>query len=263
MSAPYMPIYWGDYLGDTQHLTAIEHGGYLLLIAHYWRTGGIPSDPVKLARIARMTTKEWNRHGETVMEFFTDGKHQRIDAELHKVAEKTEKMRRSAQKRWNAEPKAKPLKSLESDDAKALPMQSRSNDNQNQNHIHNKNNNSRSAPLAGFDDFWKAYPRKVAKGAAAKAWRSAVKKVDVEAIVLAVQKYRWPDDPKFIPHPATWLNSERWADVEATPKPSFVPSYRPPPPPPPPSPEMPPEHRAKMAARFDELLKTLGKSKEM
>ena len=123
----------------------------------------------------------------------------------------------------------------------------------------------RSAPLAGFDDFWKVYPRKVAKGAAAKAWRSAVKKADVEVIVKAAEKYRWPDDPKFIPHPATWLNSERWADVEGTAKPSFVPSYRPPPPPPlpPPSPEMSPEHRARMAARFDELLKTLGKSKEM
>lgn len=128
-----------------------------------------------------------------------------------------------------------------------------------------ENINSRSAPLAGFDDFWKVYPRKVAKGAAAKAWRSAVKKADVEVIVKAAEKYRWPDDPKFIPHPATWLNSERWADVEGTAKPSFVPSYRPPPPPPlpPPSPEMSPEHRAKMLKRFEGLLASLGKSKEM
>ena len=36
-----------------------------------------------------------------------------------------------------------------------------------------ENINSRSAPLAGFDDFWKVYPRKVAKGAAAKAWLNA------------------------------------------------------------------------------------------
>ena len=263
MSIPYMPLYWGDYLGDTQHLTAIEHGGYLLLIAHYWRTGGIPSDEIKLARICRMTTKEWNRHGSTIMEFFKDGKHSRIDAELEKVAQKTEKMRRSAQKRWNVEPEAKSLESLKSDDAKALPMQSRSNDNQNQNQNHNKNNNNRSASLAGFDDFWKAYPRKVAKGSAVKAWRTAIKKANVEEIIRATEKYKWPDDPKFIPHPATWLNAERWADVEGTPKPTFVPSYRPPPPPPPPEPEMSPEHRARMAARFNDLLASLGKSKGM
>jgi hypothetical protein len=152
---------------------------------------------------------------------------------------------------------------LESDDAKALPMQSRSNDNQNQNQNHNKNNNSRSAPLAGFDDFWKVYPRKVAKGSAVKAWRSAIKKAPPDEITSAAGKYKWPDDPKFIPHPATWLNAERWADVEGIPKPSFVSTYRPPPPPPPPAPEMSPEHRAKMAARFNDLLASLGKSKGM
>lgn len=133
MSAPYMPMYWGDYLGDTQHLTAIEHGGYLLLIAHYWRTGGIPDDETKLARICRMTTKEWRRHGEVILEFFSDGRHGRIDRELAKVSEKTEKMRRSAEKRWEREREPKSLETLRLDDANALPMQSRGNDNQNQN----------------------------------------------------------------------------------------------------------------------------------
>jgi hypothetical protein len=126
-----------------------------------------------------------------------------------------------------------------------------------------ENHNSRSAPLAGFDDFWKVYPRKVAKGSAVKAWRSAIKKAPPDEITSAAGKYKWPDDPKFIPHPATWLNAERWADVEGTPKPSFVSTYRPPPPPPPPAPEMSPEHRAKMAARFNDLLSSLGKAKGM
>ena len=126
-----------------------------------------------------------------------------------------------------------------------------------------ENHNSRSAPLAGFDDFWKVYPRKVAKGSAVKAWRSAIKKAPPDEITSAAGKYKWPDDPKFIPHPATWLNAERWADVEGTPKPSFVSTYRPPPPPPPPAPEMSPEHRAKMAARFNDLLASLGKAKGM
>lgn len=67
----------------------------------------------------------------------------------------------------------------------------------------------------GFDEFWTAYPRKVAKSAALKAWR----KVDVElsVILLAVARQKkWPDwtkdNGKFIPHPATWLNGRRWED---------------------------------------------------
>ena len=150
MSIPYMPIYWGDYLGDTQHLTAIEHGGYLLLISHYWRTGSIPNDEVKLSRISRMTMKQWNNHGPTIMEFFPDGKNKRIDRELSKIGLKSEKMRLASEKRWNTNEDAKSLKSLDADDACALPEQSISNANQNQNHNHIKEeeNNYKQTALA-------------------------------------------------------------------------------------------------------------------
>ena len=150
MSIPYMPIYWGDYLGDTQHLTAIEHGGYLLLISHYWRTGSIPNDEVKLSRISRMTMKQWNNHGPTIMEFFPDGKNKRLDLELSKVGLKSEKMRLASEKRWNINEDTKSLKSLDADDACALREQSISNANQNQNHNHIKeeDNNYKRTELA-------------------------------------------------------------------------------------------------------------------
>lgn len=71
-----------------------------------------------------------------------------------------------------------------------------------------------------FAAFWDAYPRKVDKGHARNAWAKAVAAgVDSELIVKGVERYR--DDPmrsrepKFIPHPATWLNGERWADQPA------------------------------------------------
>ena len=36
---PYMQLYVADYLADTVHLDADEHGAYLLIIFNYWQTG--------------------------------------------------------------------------------------------------------------------------------------------------------------------------------------------------------------------------------
>ena len=67
----------------------------------------------------------------------------------------------------------------------------------------------------GFDDFYMAYPRKVGKGHAERAYRTACKKIQPEKLLEAVKIFSASQsgkDPKYIPHPATWLNGERWAD---------------------------------------------------
>lgn len=76
---------------------------------------------------------------------------------------------------------------------------------------------SDSPPVAAlpdrFADFWEIYPRRVARGAALKAWKTATKKTDPDTIITAASLFSaGSTDPKFIPHPATWLNAERWAD---------------------------------------------------
>jgi len=62
--------------------------------------------------------------------------------------------------------------------------------------------------------FWDAYPRKVGKGTALKAWNSN-SRPSIDAILSAIEKQKksqqW-QEIKFIPHPATWLNGRRWDD---------------------------------------------------
>lgn len=71
------------------------------------------------------------------------------------------------------------------------------------------------APEA-FETFWIAYPRKVAKKDAQKAWAQVMKQDDapsVEQIMAAVERYKIAQkDRNFIAYPATWLRAGRWAD---------------------------------------------------
>lgn len=95
-----MPLYIADYRADTAHLSASEHGAYLLLIMHYWTTGALPDDDRQLARIACMTTAQWKNARTTVRAFFHDDwRHKRIDAELARAAEISSKRRASAEQR--------------------------------------------------------------------------------------------------------------------------------------------------------------------
>jgi uncharacterized protein YdaU (DUF1376 family) len=107
MSKAWMPMYWGDYKSDTSHLSTLEHGAYLLLIAHYWQTGILPTDDNRLARIAGLSMEEWLCVRIAVAQFFTKNwKHNRIEKELKNAADKSEKAQKSAANRWNKKEKS-------------------------------------------------------------------------------------------------------------------------------------------------------------
>lgn len=83
MARYWMPFYVGDYIADTAHLSAIEHGAYILLLLHYWRKGSLPTDERQLASITKLNHREWHRHRDTLQAFFYDGwKHKRVELEL-------------------------------------------------------------------------------------------------------------------------------------------------------------------------------------
>lgn len=83
MSRAWMPLYWGDYLRDTRDLSTLQHGAYLLLIAHYWQHGSLPDDERALASIAGVPRPTWRRIAPALAAKFSPGwRHKRIDAEI-------------------------------------------------------------------------------------------------------------------------------------------------------------------------------------
>lgn len=71
----------------------------------------------------------------------------------------------------------------------------------------------------GFDAFYAAYPRKIAKGAARKAWEKAERREPdllakcLDALAWQTVSTQWTKDGgEFVPYPATYLNQERYDD---------------------------------------------------
>lgn len=67
-----------------------------------------------------------------------------------------------------------------------------------------------------FEQFWSLYPRKVGKKPALRKWRQISPSPKLAAQILeslgkhlALPQWR---EARYIPHPTTWLNQERWED---------------------------------------------------
>lgn len=74
--------------------------------------------------------------------------------------------------------------------------------------------------ICAFDQFWSLYPRKVNKKKAYECWKKIKPDLALfKKILSAVKKQslskQWLDSGgKYIPHPTTWLNGQRWEDEE-------------------------------------------------
>jgi len=198
----------GDYASHTRHLTVIEDAAYRRLLDFYY----LHEKPIKVHDIARQIgMREYEAEVFSVLdEFFLstpDGfVNSRADKEIahfhSKIEQASKAGKASAEQRLNK----------------------RSTDVQPTNNQEPITNNHKPIkpplPPKGelFDLFWKAYPKKVGKDAAYKAF--AKRKPDeqlVKTMIASVRKQadteQWKKDGgQFIPHASTWLNEGRWQD---------------------------------------------------
>lgn len=176
--APFWPVATDALIADTTHLTTEEFGAYTLLMIAQWRSNGekLPFADAKLARIARLSLRSWQRVRPTLAQLFEitpDGWSQkRVAKDFLSISEKIKKNRTNGALGG----KAKALKSHSSDVAVAnnspagSPEQNskRSSTNQNHNQNHKEDSSLRSeseaTPKKGVEipdwvpeESWKAF----------------------------------------------------------------------------------------------------------
>jgi uncharacterized protein YdaU (DUF1376 family) len=140
----WMPLWIGDYLADTMHLTDAMHGNYLLLLMAYWRNRGplLASDE-SLAAAARCSADAWSMRRAMLQAFFkhvpstAQGHpgwwcHERADAEIERALTLSENAQTRASAgaaaRWAAKHDASSNASSNApSNAQAMPEQCSSN----------------------------------------------------------------------------------------------------------------------------------------
>lgn len=106
----WMAFNVNDYVSNTLHLTARQHGGYILLICAAWKCKGqLPGNDATLMATAKLTAKEWATDGDVLKAFLTRRGdvwvHERVEFEWHDskaiIAAKSRAGKEGAKRRWN------------------------------------------------------------------------------------------------------------------------------------------------------------------
>ena len=236
MSKPdvWMPFFHKDFFNATTHLTLEQQMAYLRLICGAWdRAGKLPLDMEQLRLISTMEKREWKKSGQILMDFFTKNdlffSHKRVDKELEKANANI--VQKSAAGKASAEKKAAEKLRLSEENAKnsvngrstpvetALPTEAATEGQRQSNPspspsptVLRKSSLRSQGEAVGFEEFWQTYPRKVGKGAARKAFTAAMLKTTASVVLQALASQQFGSRERFIPHPSTWLNEERWLD---------------------------------------------------
>lgn len=126
MSFAYLPLFTGDYLRDTQHLSMTEHGAYIKLLMHCWdQKGPAPLDERKLYGICNARSKEEiSAMLHILEEFFVKMDDGWYNRRLQREIEKTEAISRvrSTAGRKGFEARAKHLPSKSQASAKHVHL---------------------------------------------------------------------------------------------------------------------------------------------
>lgn len=212
---PYYKAYPRDFIEGTIGMSFELKAAYrLVLDLIYMQGGNLPDDARYISGLLGCTIRKWGSLRADLIslgkievngEFLTN---KRAVIELETTRKFTEKQSENRSK----PNKNKGLKSPTSDHTDT--------DTDNTSSLRSDVSVKPDFESEFEQQFWPAYPRRVGKGQALKAFRAARKQNDLETIMAGVRRYatsRQGENPEFTKHASTWLNGQCWLD-EADPK---------------------------------------------
>ncbi|NIT75070.1 YdaU family protein [candidate division KSB1 bacterium] len=213
-----MPLFVDDYEAATAHLTVEEDGIYIRLLRLCWRTPGcsIPADEKWICR--QMRCRDWDKIKAILDEFFQLQKgryfQKRQRSEWRSKNETIQARKRAGSKGGKA--KAMKYKKKTSSKAKDLLKQKSSKSLASRTRTISIKKEKKILKEKFENEFWPICPRKDAgKAQSEKAFLKACKREKANTILAKWKEAceHWDEtgvEKRFIPHPTTWLNQDRW-----------------------------------------------------
>jgi len=243
----WFPFYVQDWLASSrvQLMTPEQRGGYIQLLAHSFNSqdGTLPNNDDVLAQLSGLNGK-WKEVGKAVKNCFIVEEdriyNERLIVERKKSCALLTKRRKAGQVSGKLRQSNTCSTHVQTTDEHML--------NKHNTTQHNEEDLSLSKTLSltpheiftkteavlpptssvttesRFDRFWEQWPKKISKKDAQKSW-ARLEKDGLTATLFdeimtgltrAKESQQWTsNEGQFIPHPATWLNGERWKDQHA------------------------------------------------
>ena len=210
-----------NFFAGTRGLTLEQRGAYSDILDLYISTDGLLVDnETHISRCLAVDPRIWRRVRN---ELIALGKIEIRDSfvvprggdtTLGKSLAASEAGTKAAKTRWSNYRKNK-----ETRDAMAMPYVKSS-------QVKTEKKESTPSPngeAIEFNSFWDVYPKKVAKGGALKAYKSAIKRGATHEqlrsgagrYAIACQQAR--TEKQFTKNPATWINQDCWLDEDGPP----------------------------------------------
>ncbi|MCR8492778.1 YdaU family protein [Ochrobactrum sp. WV_118_8] len=220
---PYFDFYPSDFMHGVRGLSAQEVGVYTMMLCRIYEENG----PVEfhVMRLSTYCGMRENTFVKTVEKLIELGKLQLIDGMITNHRAEAEISSRANKLKNNSKAgKASAEKRQQKQRSNSTDVQQTFNHTDTDTDITSSLRSDVSIK-PDFDSefeqqFWPIYPRRVGKGQALKAFRSARKQAELETILAGVRRYaddRQGESPEFTKHASTWLNGQCWLD-ETVPK---------------------------------------------